>query len=211
MIEDLIRVSNKLGTDYVSRNKYQQNGKYSATPFLSNFGTWKNVLKVAGLRTEIVKGDLIRVSDDELISDINRVANLLFKKSITTSEYAEHGKYKVQTVLSRFKNWDKALKIANLIPTGFTRKIVERDLLQEIERIWIKLGRQPTSSDIRAGVSKYSLNTFSRRFGGWRNSLQAFIDYIKDNDCIFDEDDIIETPYSNIKKEAVKSIDFTDE
>ncbi len=46
----------------------------------------------------------------------------------------------------------------------------------------MKLGRQPTTTDIRNGESIYSLNTFTRHFGGWRNALIAFIKYVSEKD-----------------------------
>lgn len=45
------------------------------------------------------------------------------------------------------------------------------------------LGRQPTSTDIiKNGASIYSIDTFKRRFGGWRNALEAFVRYINSDD-----------------------------
>ena len=55
-------------------------------------------------------------------------------------------------------------------------------MFTEIERLWIKLGRQPTTTDIKNGASIYSLNTFSRRFGSWRRALVAFVNYVNDDD-----------------------------
>ena len=65
-------------------------------------------------------------------------------------------------------------------PTGFSKeKIPDEDLFAEIERMWIELGRQPTSTDIiKTNISKYSIDTFKRRFGGWRKTLEAFVSYI---------------------------------
>ena len=41
-----------------------------------------------------------------------------------------------------------------------------------------------TIAEIRKkGISRYALDTFTRRFGGWRNALQAFLEYVdKDED-----------------------------
>ena len=50
--------------------------------------------------------------------------------------------------------------------------------LEEIERLWIDLGRQPTTTDIKNGCSKYSLHTFERRFGSWRKALEFFVAYM---------------------------------
>ena len=59
--------------------------------------------------------------------------------------------------------------------------------MSEIERIWIELGRQPTSTDIKNGVSKYSLQSYARRFGGWRGALEAFVEWINDDSEISEE------------------------
>ena len=57
------------------------------------------------------------------------------------------------------------------------------DLFIEIERLWRIKGSQPTSTDIKNGYSIYSLNTYSRHFGSWRNALFAFLDWINCSDC----------------------------
>ena len=59
------------------------------------------------------------------------------------------------------------------------RNISDIELFQEIESMWIRKGSQPITTDIKDGYSKYSLNTYTRRFGGWRNALKEFILYIE--------------------------------
>lgn len=76
-----------------------------------------------------------------------------------------------------FETWDVALKLAGLASTSY-KVILDEELFSEIERLWIKEGQQPTATDIKNGKSKYSLNTFSRRFGGWRKALEAFVAYV---------------------------------
>lgn len=83
-------------------------------------------------------------------------------------------------IISRFKTWENALIQAGLEPTGYHNKVTKQELLEEIERVWIKLGRQPTTTDIKNGVSKYSLNSYARKFGGWRAALVAFVEWINE-------------------------------
>lgn len=185
LINDLKAVSNTLCKSYISRSEYESNGKYSATPYLRCFGSWINALSAAGLQTRRKKTDYLRISDESLIADIKRVAILLNKESVSTKDYSEYGTYKVQTILSRFDSWSKALSLSGLMPTVY-KEIADIELFEEIERLWIIKGAQPTTTDIKNGLSKYSLNTFSRRFGGWRNALMAFLDYINE-DYVFAE------------------------
>lgn len=177
LLEDLCIVAKKLNKSYLSRSEYEKNGKYSATPYINNFGSWLVACKEAGLRITRNKEDFVHISDEDLLEDMVQVSKLLKKKSISTKDYSDYGKYKVQTILSRFLKWSEALKKANLEQTNF-KIIGDKDLFVDIERMWIQKGKQPTSTDVKNGLSEYSLNTYSRRFGGWRNALEAFLEYI---------------------------------
>lgn len=179
LIDDLIRVSQMLNKSYISKSEYESNGKYSVTPFLRRFGSWINTLSAAGLETNRTKTDYLRISDNSLIEDMKIVSKVLGKESISTKDYSENGNYRVQTILSRFGSWNKALKHAELQQTRY-KEISDIEIFEEIERIWVKKGSQPTTTDIKNGISKYSVNTYLRRFGGWRNALKSFLDYINE-------------------------------
>lgn len=198
LLSDLIRVSKMLKKSYISRNEYEANGKYSATPFLRRFGSWINTLSTAGLETQRTKTDFIKISDQSLINDLKRVSKALVKETISTKDYSEHGKYRVQTILSRFGSWNDALNLAELQSTDY-KVISDTDLFEEIEIIWVNKGSQPTTTDIRKGISKYSLNTYLRRFGGWRSALKSFLDYIN-------EDYVLQENPQTSKKEKTQII-----
>ena len=83
---------------------------------------------------------------------------------------------------TRFGSWNRILKLAGM--ENRNRKISDEELYEEIERIWILLGRQPTYTDMRKGVSKFSPRTFEKRFGTWRGALEAFVKYINDDSQI---------------------------
>lgn len=181
LIEDLRTVAEKLNKSYLSRSVYEKNGKYSATPYIRNFGSWLAACDIAGLKTIRNKEDFLRISDEDLLNDMQLVSKRLNTKSISTKDYSEHGKFKVQTILSRFSTWSEALKKANLEQTDF-KIISNKDLFDEIERMWSKKGKQPTTTDVKNGLSEYSLNTYIRRFGGWRAALLAFVEYINNDE-----------------------------
>ena len=198
LIQDLRRVANELNTDYISRSTYEKFGKYSATPFLSKFGTWVLSLKEAGLRTDRNKSEYKKISDKDLLANVKYVARYLEKDTITTSEYKEYGIYSISIILERFNSLKETIKKAGLEDTGYIKKIDSLDLLKEIERLWILLGRQPATTDIKNGNSKYSLNSYTRRFGGWRNALNEFVKYINS------EEQIEEEKEKNINETEVK-------
>lgn len=188
IIADIQKTATKLGKDYISISTYKSQGKYSQTAIQAHFGTWKNSLTLAGLRSERNPAELKVISDEEYFDDLRRVANLINSETVSYKEYREHGKYSAEYVFSRFGKWDNFLKKAGLEPTGFNKdKITEQECFDVIERMWQLLGRQPTSTDIiNKGICNYSIDTFKRRFGGWRKALEAFIVYINTTDSEYE-------------------------
>lgn len=204
LIEDLRKVASTLNSNYVSRSDYESKGNYSATPFINRFGSWIKSLEIAGLSTERSVSDYHRISDKELLEDIKNSAISMSKNTLTTTEYTKYGKFKVQTILTRFDSWDSALKQADLTPTGFNLHYTDQDLFNEIEDTWVKLCRQPTTSDIKKGFSKISLNTYTRRFGGWRNALEAFVNYINEDPLPEEVESVVEEPSISLNKKKTR-------
>ena len=202
IIEDIKRVAQELEHDYISISTYRKCGQYSQTAIQGHFGTWKNALSIAGLRNERTKSELKRIKNEDYYADLQRIAKQLNKDTVLYEEYRQYGKYAAEHVFSRFKTWDKALLAAGLQHTGLARsRIDEQTLFDELERIWTKLGRQPTSTDITKGnISKYSLDTYKRRFGGWRKALEAFVEYIN-------LDSLEETDEEEIKENKINDQD----
>lgn len=178
LLADVRRVAGLLGDRYLSYSLYKSKGGYSEDTFRRRFGAWSSVLVKLGLRTTKSENEMKRISDDTMLLDLKRVAALLDKNVVTSTEYAKHGGFALPTVIERFENWANFAVQAGLNPTGFVGYIGDAELFFEIERVWTSLGRQPTTTDMKKGVSRYSLDTFTRRFGGWRNALRAFIEYV---------------------------------
>ena len=202
-LDDVKRVAELIGDQYLSTSLYMRHGKYSDSTFRNRFGSWLKVLETLGLRQERNSTEMKRISDKMLINDLLRVSKLLDKKMVTSPEYYEHGKYSSPTITERFGSWSNFVEKAGLEQTGFIKRIEDEELFNEIERIWTSLGRQPTTTDLKKGISKYSLDSFSRRFGGWRNALTAFINYIKSDDS----DETENTDNSENNEEVLKSFD----
>ena len=125
-------------------------------------------------------------NDESFFEDLRRVAAELGKDSITTGDYVRLGKYNGDGILRRYGSWNLILQKAGLKPTpyrlGKGKEISDEELFQDIERVWIKLGRQPTITDVKSGEFSFGQNTFARHFGGWRGALEAFVKYINSED-----------------------------
>lgn len=179
LIADIKYIATKIGDEYMSISKYKRlGGKHSGSTFTKYFGSWSNALAKAGLRSFRSEQEMKRISDKELLDDVRSVAKILNAETITSTQYSNLGNISLYTMTNRLGAWDSILHKAGLKPTGFKTNISNIDLLKEIERIWIMLGKQPTTDDIKKGVSMYNLCTFTRRFGGWRKALEEFVKYI---------------------------------
>jgi len=118
------------------------------------------------------------ISEQDLLNDIKKVSNKFSDAKITYRQYNEIGKYSSETMRRRFGKWNRALEKAGLKIT-IRPNISERELFENIENIWINLGRQPLYSDIKRPLSKYSTGPYEKKYGTWRKALEAFVEYIE--------------------------------
>ena len=200
LLNDVKRVAKIIGKKTLTRKDYSQHGKYGFNTFLRRFGSWNTVLDLCGLDVNVFQRAAAQgghnyssLTDEQLIADLKRVAEVLNSTTFSSGDYQKYGEYSKCTYFRRFGSWNETLKKAGLIPYQQVsgRKISDESILQEIERVWIKLGRQPTTRDINNGVSMYSLNTYARHFGSWRNALSAFIEYITEEENASQEEQSI--------------------
>lgn len=115
------------------------------------------------------------ITDQDLVNDLCRVAVLCDGK-VKQREYKEHGKYGVTTVIRRFGGWNAAIEAADLNIT-VERNIENEVLFEALFELWVSLGRQPSYSEVAQPHCKFHVTTYERRFGSWRNALEAFVTY----------------------------------
>lgn len=175
LIDDVILTAKMLNKDTLTADEYSKNGQYNCSTLIRRFGSWKQVLEQSSLKTD---GHNFKCafSKDEVVADLLNVANKLKKDSLTKQEYDNYGNYSSSTLAKKYGGWNEVLKLAGL-QLNVRRNITDEEMFCEIKRIWMILGRQPTSNDMKKGISTISLQSYSRRFGGWRNALDAFINY----------------------------------
>ena len=184
-LQDVQRVAKILGKKYLSGAEYSLHGKYYHGTIRKRFGSWKKVLELCNLETKKQNYFRYVFSDEDIIKDLRKVAYILNKKTPTNKEYSAHGKYHAHTLINRYGSWNKVLKLAGM-ELNFNRNFSNEEMFEEIERVWILLGRQPTTTDIKNGISKFSLQSYARRFGGWRKALEAFINFVNSDTTLLE-------------------------
>ena len=176
LIEDVKKTAKSLSKCTLTGVEYDKYGTYHSSTITRRFGSWKTVLEKSGLDTKKHSFKL-SYSDAEIVNDLKRVADALGKETLTRKEYKSHGQFCPDTLIKHYGSWNNMLRLAGM-ELNLNRNFSDEEMFEEIERVWILLGRQPTTTDIKNGLSTFSLQSYARRFGGWRGALQAFVDYI---------------------------------
>lgn len=174
VIADIAAVAGQLGQSTLTADDYRRHGKYSPNVARRRCGSWLRALADAGLSTQ---RDNTKASPDQFIPDLERVAKLLGKSSVTTDEYQEHGRFAPSTVANHFGTWFAALDAAGLDRTR-TLHVTNEEYFENLEHMWVHLGRQPRYSDVQKPFSRYSAGAYDNRFGSWRKALEAFVAFI---------------------------------
>ena len=117
------------------------------------------------------------ITDEELLDDLRRVANLLGKRSVQYAEYREHGRCSSGVFETRFGSWNESLRAAGL-EIARRQDISDQELFENMERVWTSLGRQPRRQEMTKPISAFSKGTYERRFGGWRQALEKFVAFV---------------------------------
>lgn len=199
LLADLIRVAKELNKQTLTQKEYtkSQKNKFNGGTIASRLGRWNIALEKAGLKI----GKVSSASDEELLQDLIRVALEISPKKLTQTIYKKEGKFSIMTISERL-GWNKALTKIGLEIT-VQQNITEKELFQNLEEIWIKLGKQPGKRDIVKPHSKYSAGPYNNKYGTWRKALEAFVDYINSDNRQINEIEFDTVPNSNIidKKE----------
>lgn len=174
VVADITSVALQLGKNTLTADEYRRYGKYSPAVARRRCGSWLQALAAAGLSCQRKNA---KISPEQFIPDLKRVANLLGKSSVTTDEYQEHGRFAPSTVANHFGTWFAALDAAGLERTR-TLHVTNEDYFENLEQMWVHLGRQPRYGEIRKPFSRYSAGAYERCFGSWRKALEAFVAFV---------------------------------
>jgi len=189
MIADVKRVASYVQKKSLTQKEYKKYGRFHPATIAKRFGTWNDLLKKAGLvleREKIYKYHNFCESEEDFFENVRHVAKQIGRNYISGNEYECYGKYSHLSMYKKYGSWDAVLKAAGLQPTPFrngAKKYSDEELFEEIERVWIKFGRQPKYDEARNGIEfRISVGAYIGHFGSWRKALEAFVAYINSDD-----------------------------
>jgi len=173
LIEDLKRVANKINKNHLSYSDYKKkSGKYSIINFKKQLGGWRKAELKAGLIPE--KIFTTEVSEEEIVNELKQIAkqnnNILTLKFYKSSAH----NYTVSRIINKFGSWNKALRAAGV--TQLTKGRIRMDdefILDDLRAVAAALNKQSISkNDYVNYLGKYSVTSYTGRFGNWNNSIK---------------------------------------
>ena len=124
------------------------------------------------------------ISNEEILSDIRRVAETACTAVISQRLYSEFGKYDPKTISRRFGTWNKAIESAGF-QFANELNIPDDRLFKNIMLLWEHYGRQPRLAELAQPPSIVSHGPYKRRFRSWMEALKQFVAYADTQDSRF--------------------------
>jgi len=178
LLDDLRAVAAHLGKASLSKDEYNASGRFSAATMQNRFGSWNDAL----LKSNLSVRKRNSIPRHELLNDLKQVAEKLGTKVVSVKAYSVLGAFSAPTISKAFGSWTKALAAAGLeVSSSWHPKTDDDDLLSNLATVWETLGRQPKQNDLRSPLSRFSADTYKRRFGSWRKSLEFFVESANDS------------------------------
>src|SRR3990170_1101044 len=106
LLDDLKKVADQIGMDKVTREQYDQQGKFHSGTFEKRFGTWNKALIKAGLKVTVKQN----LSEEELFKNIEEIWIKLGRQPLYEEIKKPFSKYSTRPYEKRFETWRKALE-----------------------------------------------------------------------------------------------------
>jgi len=171
LLNDLKIVASRLATMSLTKEEYDQNGRFCSATMRKRFGSWNQALERSGLAVQ----KRMNINKQELLADLKRVAKDIGMESVPRESYRRFGHFADATLVRTYGSWGKALIAAGLAKTGWKPKATEEELFTNMAQVWEYTGKQPKQSDFYPPVSRFSHSTYVNRYGSWRKALEEFV------------------------------------
>lgn len=151
-----------------------------------------------------------KIPREDIITELKRVAKVYDFRRFSGREFDNVSSLcKRCAIIKELGSWDNALAATglDLKPHRNRRRdtIPERDLFQELERVWRLLGHRPSKTEWESIKPKYSYTTYKSRFDGWVNACAAFIEFKSDmNVAVSNEPNLAQAEANSRKKMEIR-------
>jgi hypothetical protein len=191
LLSELRRVADLLGPgESLTRRAFKENSRnVSHSTIGKRFGGWKEALERAGLgrlycghpvsqkmRSQVANAR--RLSKTDLIVELRRVHALVCTEWLTSDDFNAHSITSEEAVRRRFGTFRKGLEEAGIPPAPFKPfQSTDEQCFENLAVVWTHYGRRPNYREMFRSPSKIQAKTYVRRWGTWRKTLKAFVEW----------------------------------
>ncbi len=185
IFEEIRRVDFLVGKDILTRTDFDKQGKINSSTLVRRFDNWHNVLIKAGIghkysgrsvTEKMIEQKAKFLKDVEIIGELQRIAKILNKNSITVDDIRHNSSIIGPKIISRrFGSWANGIKKAGLEISQFGHRYANEEYFENLLNVWTHHGRQPLLREMNEPPSEISSSVYEKRFDGWRKALEAFV------------------------------------
>lgn len=128
------------------------------------------------------------LSKESVLKALEEVAKKFDYTKFSSREFANNSEMAASTVKRKFGSWTNGIEALKELLEKKKIDLKERaepynqiystkQLFDEMERIWKKVGHRPSRTEWELEKAKISMNAYKRRFKGWSNACLKFIEY----------------------------------
>ncbi len=177
-IQELQRVACLLGCSALTSKTFSEYARFSASVVIRRFGSWEQALIRAGLVLSKKSEAAKRLTQDECVAELKRVAELLGKEYLTTDDFDQIATFSSYRVTKARGSWHKALKEANLeVSPNYKRELSTEELADAFLNAVNELDKIPSLVQL-ARRSSYASDTLSRNRGGYKKFKEMIVDHL---------------------------------
>lgn len=144
---------------------------------------------------------LNEIPEAKILGELEKIAKRFNYIEFAWRDFDKMADISANTVKKHFGSWKKGLealknylqqKGLDLTPRPHTPNRIhsDKDLFNEMDRIWQKVGQRPSRTEWEMSDPQIAYNTYKQRFGGWTNTCLKFIEY-KMGSSILTEDFVL--------------------
>ncbi|MFA5188197.1 MAG: HNH endonuclease [Patescibacteria group bacterium] len=138
------------------------------------------------------------LSNKQMLDELEKVAKHFNYVEFGWRDFDKVANISAGSIKNHFGNWTKGLealrqhlsqKGLDLSPRPHApnRKYSDKDLFDEMERIWKLRGQRPSRTEWEMSEPKISYGIYKHRFGSWVAACSKFIEYKMGNEILADD------------------------
>lgn len=194
LLGELCRISAMLSEgEPLTKTAYKQHSpKVATNTICRRFGGWKEALDRAGVGhfyhgqpvSQKMRSQPAReLSNSDLIAELRRVHAFVGKEWLTSTDFNIHSVTSAEAVRRRFETFRKGLDAAGIPNHPFqARQFSDQQCFENIAEVWTHYGRPPAYREMFEPPSEIQGKTYVTRWGTWRKTLRAFVDWANADD-----------------------------